>query len=287
MSVPNFRPQRGQYPDSWPLTLDQKAFVHVGERLNFTRPSPDNLATNPIIPDERVRSIAGCLFTELESVKPPEYVGLINVIANQYDSSVATWTTLNISTEGIPTKAEVTAWLNSLSEKTLKNIAAYGEVRLKFIPPVKALELLKMVKDGYCDWNAGWENVGMKEWKFGLTSDQEEMPFNPEIYYINGVDDKDGTRTNEVMVGLYEQQYLDEGLGIMPQEAAVPSAIDALAQGIELDRYGDTFTVFKRPEGADLLPYMDSYFRFGLRADPPDGSGVGLRARPWVMGEKV
>lgn len=284
MFPPNSQPQ-GQYPDSWPLTPDQKAFVHASERLHFRR--SDDLATNPIIPDDLVRSKTAKLFDELEGVETSDEIELVNGVAAQYESSVATWTKLNIPTDGIQTKAEVTAWLNSLPAKTLENLAAYGEVRLKFIPPVKALELLSVIENGYCDWGAGWESVGVKEWEFGLTTNEEEMPFDPRIYYINGVDDKDGTRKNGEMIGLYEEKFQEEGLDIMPQKAAVPSAVDALAQGKELDRR-ISYTAFKRPEGADFLPYMDSYFNgLGLRADRPDDSGYGLRARPWVKGEKI
>ncbi len=276
-------PQQGQYPDSWPLSVDQKAIVHASERLHLQR--PDDLATNPVIPDDVVRSKTAELFDKLEGVKTPEQIELINTITAQYESSVETWTKLKIPTEGIQTKQEVTAWLNNLPAKTLENLAAYGEVRLKFIPPVKALELLKTIK-GYSHWDAGWENVGTKEWEFGLTTDKEDMPFDPKIFYINGVNDKDGTRKNEAIVGLYEQKYQNEGLDLMPQEAAVPSAADAIAQGKVLDR--KFYTAFKRREGTGVLP--DAGFdgvRVCLGGDFPDDSGGGLRARPWVRGEKV
>ncbi len=225
------------------------------------------------------------MLDEIEDVKTPEQIELINTIAAQYESSVETLTKLKIPTDGIQTKAEVTAWLNSLSAKTLENIAAYEEVRLKFIPPVKALELLKTI-NGHCHWSEGWANVGAKEWEFGLTTDKEDMPFDPKIYYVNGVDKKDGTRKNEVMVDLYEKKYQNEGLDLMPQEAAVPSAADARAQGKVLDR--KFYTAFKRPQGADCLPFAHWYVgRVCLDGNDPDDSGDGLRCRPWVRGEKV
>ena len=281
MSTPNTA-QKGQYPDSWPLTPDQKALAHA-ERLKFQR--PDDLATSPVIPDEGVRSKTAELFDRLEGVKTPEQVEAINKIANQYESSVATWTNLNIPTEGIQTKQEVTAWLNSLPAKTLENLAGYGEVRLKFIPPVKALELLKAIK-GYSHWDAGWENVGAKEWEFGLTTDKEDMPLDESIYYIDPKNKKAGTRRNEDMVDLYEKKYQEQGMDLMPQEAAVPSAADALAQGKVLDR--KFYTVFKRSEGTDRMPRAGwNYDRIRLSGGDPDDSNVNLRCRPWVRGEKV
>lgn len=225
---------------------------------------------------------------EAIATRTPEQIELINNIANQYESSVATWTKLNIPTEGIQTKQEITAWLNSLPANTLENLAAYGEVRLKFIPPVKTLELLKAIK-GRSHWDEGWQDVGAKEWEFGLTTDKKDMPLDPNIYYINGVDKNDGTRKNEVMVDLYEKKYQEQGMDLMPQKAYVPSAADALAQGKVLDH--NFYTLFKCREGTVRLP--SAGWRYGrVELSWFGGSHVGsplgdLRCRPWVRGEKV
>ncbi len=281
MSTPNSKPQ-GQYPDSWPLTPDKKALAHA-ERLKFQR--PDDLATSSVIPDEGVRSKTAELFDRLEGVKTPEQVEAINKIANQYESSVTTWTKLNIPTEGIQKKQEVIAWLNSLSAKTLENLAAYGEVRLKFIPPVKALELLKDIK-GFSHWEEGWENVGAKGWEFGLTTDAEDLPLDESIYYLDPANKKAGTPRNEDMVNLYEKKYQEQGMDLMPQEAYVPSAADAMAQGKVLDR--KFYTAFKRPQGVRCLPLaVLGGDRVYLYWSDPDDSNSRLRTRPWVRGGKV
>lgn len=277
MSSSDSRAQ-GQYPDSWPLTPDQKAIVHVSERLNFQR--PDDLATNPIIPDDAVRSEALKLFDRLEGVKTPEQIELINRIADQYDSSVATWTTLDISTEGIPTKTEVTAWLNSLPAKTLENLAAYGEVRLKFIPPVKAWRLVRKI-NGY-SW-PDWDSVQTGEWEFGLTTDMQDMlHHDPEIY---SGDKLDGTTPmHEFLIHLYEEKYKKEGLDLMPPEAYAPSAIDALAQGKVLDL--TFYTVFKpKKAGRSLLCAKFENGIVELKSNAQEYPFSMLRTRPWLKGK--
>ncbi len=224
---------------------------------------------------------------QIEKVKTPKQIEMINNIADQYYSSIETWTKKNIPTEGIQTKAEVTAWLNSLPAKTLENLASHGPIRLKFIPPEKALELLKAVKGGTCFWDEGWKDVGTESWEFGLTTDKADIPQDPKIYFANGVDEKDGTRKNDDMVDLWEQKYREQGLDIMPQEAWVPSIADALAQGKVL-RDRDYYTTFKGQKGAAWLANVN-FFRSRVILS---NTGIGrsdemLRCRPWLKGEKV
>ncbi|MFA7278129.1 MAG: hypothetical protein WC101_04060 [Candidatus Gracilibacteria bacterium] len=286
MSTPYEGPENRIDPKNKLFTPDQEAARAFG-RFEKLDPADrrEAIATATFREGDTMRAKLTQYLDQIEGIKTPEQIELVNKVAAQYESSVATWTKLKIPTEGIQTKQEVTAWLNSLPAKTLENLAAYGEVRLKFIPPREALELLEAIK-GHSYWDEGWKNVGAKEWEFGLTVDTEDMPQDPKIYYINGVDNKDGTRKNEAMVDLYEQKYQNEGLDIMPQKAAVPSAADALAQGKVLDR--KFYTAFKRPEGADVLP--NACFangRVDLLRNDPDSSSGNLRARPWVRGEKV
>lgn len=302
MSI-NQSPERRIDPDN-KLGLDFHAPRTLGRKAADGVPEFEGLA-----PDARRKAISTAFFREgdtmrnkltqyldqIEGVKTPEQVELLNELIAQYESSVATWTELNIPTEGIQTKQEVTAWLNSLPVKTLENLAAYGEVRLKFIPPVKTAKLLEAInknktfpdqKESQIYWGEGWKDVGSKKWEFGLTVDAEDMSLDEGIYYIDPVNKKAGTRTNEQMVHLYEKKFQEGGMDIMPQEAYVPSAMDAMARGQVLDK--KYWTAFKRPQGVGVLPFASwagDHVYLGRRA--PDGSDGGLRCRPWVRGERV
>ena len=223
-------------------------------------------------------ALAQCL-RMTEGAKTPEQMVTVNRIASQYGSSVATWTSLGIAIDGIQTEEQVTTWLNSLPGKTLENLATYGEIRLKFIPPVKTLELPGAIcRHKYA--REMWNDIGTNEWEFGLTVDTGDISLDPEICYVNGINEKNGTRKNVEMVDLYEKKYQAEGLDLMPQKAYVPSLVDARTQGIMFDC--KSCTLFKLPEeGTDRLPRGE----IDLSWSYAGGSDRDLRCRPWLQGK--
>ncbi len=274
-SAPHEGPENRIDPKNQLFAPDQQA-ARAFARFEKLEPATrrEAIKTADFREGESMRAKLTQYLDQIDGIKTPEQVELLNKLIAQYDSSVATWKRFGIETEGdlltkgIPAKQEVTAWLNSLSAKTLKNLAVYGEPRLKFIPPAKTRELFEAInknknisgqKESQIYWAEGWKDVGSKKWQFGLTVDTEDMPFDPKIYYVNGVDGKDGAQTNEQMVHLYEQKFQEGGMDMMPQEAYVPSAMDAMARGKVLDK--KYWTAFKRPKGTVCLPF--AYWRDG------------------------
>ncbi len=256
--------------------------IPEGQGLAVTRETRQDVATAEIFDDRgastQTRHALVQCFRNNEDAKTPEQMATVNRIASQYNSSVATWTSLGVAVDGIQTEEQVTTWLNSLPSKALESLGAYGEIRLKFIPPVKTLELANAACH-HDDAREMWNHVGASEWEFGLTVDAENMPLDPEIYYVNGINEKNGTRKNIEMVDLYEKRYQAEGLDLMPQNAYVPSLADARIRKLSFDSISCTY--FKLPEGTESIPRGEVELSWSY----PKGSDKDLRCRPWLQGK--
>lgn len=222
---------------------------------------------------------------------------LLDHTTKQYDEGYEAWkSTFQLSAKdlmNLAKKDDVMKWAATVQAETINGLKQYGEPRLKLLSDMPTSKLIDIInahpmipgQNKSVIWWDQWNKVAAKSGSFGLTTDIEDMPFDPKIYYINGVDDKNGTRKNEAMVGLYGEKFRGEGLDLMPQEACVSSVADALAQGKVLDR--KFYTAFKRPQGAGSLPR--AYWRAGhvaVGGYDPDDSSDALRGRVWVSGEK-
>lgn len=231
--------------------------------------------------------------------RTPKQTEILHELMAQYDSSVATWRRFKIDTKNISTKEEVTVWLKSLPGKTLENLAAYGPVRLKFIPPANTAQLADSMKRSkiiplhprresvnYRKGDDTW-NVESDTWEFGITVDVEDMPPRPEYHYVDPSRpyETDLIRNRETF-GLYKSEFNDQGLDVMPQEAYLPSVMDARVHGKVFDRDGSSthFESLLGEEG-DSLPAAtceDAIILGGADA----GSSSSGHCRPWVGRKK-
>ncbi|MBP7898517.1 hypothetical protein KAZ92_01035 [Candidatus Gracilibacteria bacterium] len=289
-------PQQGQYPDSWPLSVDQKAIVHASERLHLQR--PDDLATNPIIPDEVVRAKTIALFNRLEGLVSPEQQEFMDRTSEQYDTGFAAWKSIfQISAKDLTTlakKDDVMKWAATIQPETLLGLKQCGDTpRLKLLPDMEVAKLMQVIDQhptipgqnkGYIGWNQ-WKKVKAPPGSFGLTTDIEDMPFDPTIFYKDA--EQEVKRTNEEMVAEYRRRFEQTpGATIMPQYACLGSVMDAMARGQVYDK--QFYTAYERPQGADNLPRAtwngDHVY---LRGSVPVGSNDALRGRVWVPGKKA
>lgn len=292
-------PKQGQFPDSWPLTPDQKAFAHL-VRLNFRRPEAEegNLATSIIIPDDAVRSRAVALLNKLEGRVSPEQEKLMDQTSEQYDVGFAAWkSTFQLPHDALKTLASkdtVMQWAATVQTETIQGLQQYGgEPRLKLLPDMPVSALIQIIDQhrmfpaqhkGCIGWDQ-WKKVAAPAGSFGLTTDIKDMPFDSTIFYQDAAETV--KRTNEEMVAEYKRRFQQtQGATIMPQYAYVSSAMDAMARG---QKYDERFwTVFERPQGDGVLPdarwLSDHVNLSGVRSD---GSYSGFRARVWVPGEKA
>ncbi|MFA7277760.1 MAG: peptidoglycan-binding domain-containing protein, partial [Candidatus Gracilibacteria bacterium] len=221
--------------------------------------------------------------------RTPRQAEIMKKVLAQYDSSVAVWTKLKIPTKGIQTKQEVSAWLNSLPGKTLENLAAYGEIRLKFIPPIKTMDLMKamnMNKGRNIIEGIGWEKVGAKEWEFGLTADVGIMQVDEGIYYVDPKNKQAGSQKNQEMIRLYEKKYEGQGLDIMSAKHCIPSGIEAMDRRKTVDDMN--IYAFKDSKVADfvlsILWHNSNPLLFTV---DPNTSIRNLRCQPWLQGKKI
>lgn len=294
MSSPN-TPQPGQYPDSWPLSVDQKAIVHASERLHLQR--PDDLATNPVIPDEVVRSKTIALFNRLEGRVSPEQQEFMDLTAEQHDAGIVAWkSTFQLSAKDLTSlakKDDVMKWAATVQTETIQGLKQYGAPRLKLLPGMQVEKLMQVIDQhptilgqnkGYIGWDQ-WKRVAASAGSFGLTTDIEDMPFDPTIFYKDA--EQKVKRTNEEMVAEYKRKFQQTpGATIMPQNACVGSVMDAMARGLVYDK--QFYTAFERPQGADYLP--SAGWRNGhvsLVRYLPGNSDDNLRGRVWVPGEQA
>ncbi len=287
--------QPGQYPDSWPLTVEQKALAHASERLNFRR--PDDLATSPIIPDATVRSKTVALFDRLEGRTSPEQQEFMDHTAEQYDAGFAAWKSIfQISAKDLTTlakKDDVMKWAATVQTETIQGLKQYGTPRLKLLPDMEVAKLMQVIdhhptipgqNKGYIGWDQ-WKKVKAPPGSFGLTTDIEDMPFDPTIFYKDA--EQKVKRTNEEMVAEYKRRFEQTpGATIMPQNACVGSIMDAMARGQVYDK--QFYTAYERPQGAGSLPNASWYdVHVSLYRDNPGNSYDDLRGRVWVPGEKA
>lgn len=282
--------QPGQFPESWPLTVDQKAAIAASEIFNFQQ--PEDLEQSPLR-DPEVRAATKRLFDRLDGTRTPEQLEFLAAIEAQFAAKLAVWTErFPINAKNLPTVEGLTNWLATLSGETLDGLRELGAQKLVLVPPEKAVPLLRAIdanktipdqtdsKNWYPEF---WDTVGSEKWKFAVTKAVKENPFDASLFYkdypANTV-----KRTNEEMVAENKKRFAEKGVGIMPPHGYVPTAAGQLAEGKVLDR--TTWTAFERPVGARDLPGANwGGVRVGLGGDVPGVSGVNLRCLPWVEGE--
>lgn len=222
---------------------------------------------------------------------------LLDLLTTQYDMNHAAWrAAFELDKKDLETLAKkdtVMRWAATLPLKTITALSAYGQPLLKLLPSIPVPQLIEVLnqhkkipgqKDSKIWWNQ-WNTIIAPSGSFGLTTDIEDMPFDPNIYYVNPTD-QNTKRTNEQMVAEYDRQFTLHGIGSMPQDAYLPSAMDAMARGQVYDkRYR---TAFNRPQGTGSMPNADwdddRVYLGGFNTDVANGN---LRCRPWVRGERV
>lgn len=286
--------------------LNARDTFELHQKLGGVSPDVGRGAIEKVdFPDQPTRDRLMVYLDGVKSFHIPERAEIISQVIAQYDSSVSTWRQLNVDTKGIQTREEVAGWLDSLSTEALQGLAAYGEVRLKFIPPAKASELIHVINENQLveyqiprsniSDRGQWQDIGSSEWQFGLTSDIQDMPFDPSIIYRywdpanpHGSSTQ-GRLDNGEMVSRYERQFRGQKLELMPQEAYLPGAMDAMVQGKMWDRKYST--AFKGREGSRIMPAAELHDIGGIRISLTGKASLvtdeNLRCRPWLQGKKV
>ncbi len=250
-----------------------------------------------MIPDAVVRSKAVALLSKLEGRTSPEQQEFMDQTSEQYDTGFATWkSTFQISDKDLTTlakKDDVMQWAATVQPETIEGLKQYGAPRLKLLPDMPVSTLMQVMDqhktiagqtNSYIGWDQ-WKKIAAPAGSFGLTTDIEDMPFDPTIFYQDAA--QKIKRTNEQMVAEYKGRFEQTpGATSMPQCAYVGSAMDAMARGQIYDK--QFWTAFERPQGADDLPgarWYDGRVRLG--GGVPDFSYGFLRGRVWVRGKKI
>jgi hypothetical protein len=219
---------------------------------------------------------------------------LLETVSAQYDANFATWKSAYLlSAEDLTNLAKkdtVMNWASTVPAETIQALKQYGPPRLKLLTDMEVEQLMRIMdqnkkipgqQNGTIWWDQ-WKSIHAETGSFGLTVDMEDIPFDPSIYYVDPNNKQAGSRRNEDMVSLWERKYQAQALDLMPQYAYLPSAMDAMVRGQVYDK--KYWTVFKRPQGVDRLPYAlwssDHVYLGGV----PDYSFVLMRGRFWVRG---
>lgn len=227
----------------------------------------------------------------------PTQEELLAMISTQHDAALAVWRGHYELDQGtvakLASKDDVMQWAATVRTETILGLEQYGEPRLKLLPDMEVAKLMQVMdqhptipgqRKGYIGWGQ-WRKVAAPAGSFGLTTDIQDMPFDPTIFYQNVA--QEIKRANQQMVAEYKRRFEQTpGATIMPQHAYIGSAMDAMARGQVYDK--QFWTAFERPQGAGGLP--SAYWNLdhvGLYGDGPDVSSANLRGRVWVPGEKA
>lgn len=243
---------------------------------------------------EKLRTKIAQLLDIGQSRRSPEQIQLVNKLNGQYAQVRGVWTEkFPVDPERLASREEVGDWLETLCGQTLDGIGKFKNTSRLVMRPagVTDPELIELINNNKMIpgqrtseiyWPEGWDKVALAQSCFGITDGREDIPFDPNIYYNNPVEEKD-PRINEEQVAAYGAQFNTQGLSNMPQRGYTPSMMTALSQGKVLDR--KFWTAFPRATGTSLLPDANWYDdRVRLSSGNPDSAYNFLRCRPWVEG---
>lgn len=204
-----------------------------------------------------------------------------------------------------PPPGRVKVWLDSLSVKTLDGILEFNNsARLILMPGLPAEDFRILLRRKGSDINMMHQDYflnpgyapgafsiidlnlfGISGWRIAITDGRPSLPpvVNYELSRESGVT----TLNNETIVMAAKAYFQKRGLNLMPPYAYIPTAMDAMAEGKQLDS-DNTFTAFpeayakvegtlatSRCRGSKII--LDLCSKMGAY-DPT------LRCRPWIEG---
>ncbi len=266
-----------------------------------------------LAPEERRKAIANATFREgdvmrnallqmldrIEGMPTPEQQKLLNRLMDQCQKVAEVWTK-RFPLEGAPTGEKIIdgaeRFLKGLPIEVLQGFVDLcpKSAQLVVLPgKVTAPQQLKAIdanKPLFCHGESEiftpkfWNNVRVRDWKFGITDGREDLPFDESISWLS--EGERQTRTNEQMVAEYKKRFAQKGLTIMPPYGYVPAAATRLANGQVLDRR--FYTAFEGQQGSRSLLYA-AWVNDHINLDDTDPGSYcpAIRCRPWFEGGEI